>query len=151
MLLEVSLKSRDLNMSAVQCFFLIVKLSVQVSVLLLSINQKVSLIINFLSESRYHRNICLNSALVVILHSPFIISYPVEVLFQVQKLVLQLFVLSFSLSQLIGFLSQLRNKSIFIVLIHLVVMKFSFWTLRHICYVYEIFQFIFNFINKISS
>jgi hypothetical protein len=50
-------------------------------------------------------------------------------LLKVQKLVLQCFVLSFSLSELHRLLSQLSNKPVFVVLVHVIVIKFAFWTL----------------------
>ena len=106
---KVTSKSGDLCMSRVEDILLGVKFCVEVGILLLSINQETLLIINLLSQSRDHVDVDLDSALVVILHSSFLVRHPVEVLFQGEELILEQFVFSLSLSKLHGFCSQLSN------------------------------------------
>ena len=80
MLGEVASESGDLSMSRVQDILLSVKLGVEVSVLLLSVDEEVLLVINLLSQSGDHVNVDLNTRLVIILHAAFLISDTVEVL-----------------------------------------------------------------------
>lgn len=119
-------------MSGVQGFLLVVQLGIEVGILLLSIHEEVSLVINLLSKSRYHANVGLDSAFIIIFHASLLIGDSVEVLLQVQQLVLKSFVFSFSLSKLHGFLSKLGYESILVILVKIIVAQLAFWTLRHI-------------------
>ena len=78
---KVTSESSNLSVSRVQDILLGVKFGVQISILLLSINQQTLLIIDLLSQSRDHIDVDLNSALIIILHPSFLISNPVEILF----------------------------------------------------------------------
>lgn len=131
MLGKITSQTSDLSVSRVQDIFLGVQLSVQISILLLSINEKTLLVINFLSEGGDHINVDLNSALVVVLHSSLLVSNSVEVLLQGKKLILEQFVFSLSLSQFHGFGSQLGNEPVFVVLSDGSVCEFSLWASGH--------------------
>jgi len=130
-LAEVSLQSRDLGVSVVQRLLLTVQLGVKVSILLFAIDEKVSLIIDFLSESGDHADVGLDARFIIILHASLFIGYSVEILLQVQELVLEGLVLPLSVSQLVGFLSQLCNKSVFVILVEVVLTQFSLRALGH--------------------
>lgn len=80
MLAQVGFKSRDLDMAIVECVLLAVELGVKVSVLLLAVDEQVPLIVDFLPERGDHADIGLDATLVVVLHAPLIVGYPVEVL-----------------------------------------------------------------------
>ena len=69
-------------MSNVEYLLLLVQLGIKISILLLSIDEEALLIINFLTESRDHVDIYLNSVLVVFLHSSFFIGDSIEILFE---------------------------------------------------------------------
>jgi len=112
-------------MSVIEGLFLIVKFGVQIGVLLFPVDQEVLLIVNLLSKGCYHVDVCLHSALIVILHSPLLISNAVEVLLQVQQLVLQVLVFSLPLSQIHSFLPQLGHKAVFVVLVSGSIVQFS--------------------------
>ena len=71
---KVTSESSNLSVSRVQDILLGVKFGVQISILLLSINQQTLLIINLLSQSRDHIDVDLNSTLIIILHPSFLIS-----------------------------------------------------------------------------
>lgn len=116
MLSEVTSQSRNLCVSRVQDIFLGVKFSVQISILLLSVNEQALLIIDFLSQSRNHVDVYLNSTLVVVLHSSLLIGDSVEVLLQGEQLILKELVFSLPLSELHGFCSQLSNEPVFVIL-----------------------------------
>jgi hypothetical protein len=81
MLGKVASQSSNLCVSGVENILLGIKLGVEISILLLSINQQTLLIIDLLSQSRDHIDVYLNSALIIILHPSFLISNPVEILF----------------------------------------------------------------------
>lgn len=116
MLSEVTSQSRNLCVSRVQDILLGVKFSIQIGILLLSVNEQALLIIDFLSQSRNHVDVYLNSALVVVLHSSLLIGDSVEVLLQGEQLILKELVFSLPLSELHGFCSQLSNESVFVIL-----------------------------------
>ena len=103
-------------MSRVESVLLVIQLGVQIGILLLPVHEEVLLVVDLLSESLDHVDVDLNSASIVFLHSPLFIGYSIEVLLQVQKLVLKVFVLALSLSQVHGLLSKLGYKPIFLVL-----------------------------------
>ena len=124
---QVTSQSGDFSVSRVQDVLLGVELSVEVSILLLSVDEKTLLVIDLLSEGGNHVDIDLDPALVVVLHSPLLVGNPVEVLLQSQQLVLQQLVLSFSLPQLHGFGSQLGHESVLVVLGDGGVREFSLW------------------------
>ena len=86
---KVTSESSNLSVSRVQDILLGVKFGIQISILLLSINQQTLLIIDLLSQSRDHIDVDLNSALIIILHPSFLISHPVEILFQGEELILE--------------------------------------------------------------
>ena len=86
---KVTSESSNLSVSRVQNILLGVKFGVQISILLLSINQQTLLIIDLLSQSRDHIDVDLNSALIIILHPSFLISHPVKILFQGEELILE--------------------------------------------------------------
>ena len=113
---KVAPQSGNLCVSRVENILLGIKLSVEISILLLSVNEEILLIIDFLSEGRNHIDINLNSTLVVILHSSLLISYSVEVLFEGKKLVLKQLVFTLSLTQFHGLGSELSDQSILMVL-----------------------------------
>ena len=96
MLSEVRLQLGNFSVSVVQDTLLSIELGVQISILLLSVNEQVLLVIDFLSQSRDHVDVHFNSALVVILHSSLLISYSIEVLLKSKKLVLEKLVFTFS-------------------------------------------------------
>ena len=132
-------------MAIVESVLLAIELSVEVSVLLLSVDEQVPLIIDLLSKGRDHANVGLDTTLVVVLHAPLVVRYSVEVLLEVQQLLLQLLVFTLSLSQLHGFLSQLGYQAVFVVLVSSGVLQFPLRTLGHT------FLLIFNFlIDKLS-
>mgnify|MGYP006879434243 CR=1 FL=1 len=81
-LVQVTLQSRDFNVSVVQAVFLGIKLSVKVRILLFPVYEEVLLIINFLSQSLNHVDVNFNSASVVLFHSSLVIGYSVEILLQ---------------------------------------------------------------------
>ena len=81
MLAKVIFQSRNFNMPIIQGVFLTIQLSIQISILLLSINQEVSLIVDFLSECTNHADVGFDSSFIVILHLSFIVGYPIEILF----------------------------------------------------------------------
>lgn len=116
MLGQVALQPRNLHMSRVESVLLVIQLGVQIGILLLPVHEEVLLVVDLLSESLDHVDVDLNSASIVFLHSPLFIGYSIEVLLQVQKLVLKVFVLALSLSQVHGLLSKLGYKPIFLVL-----------------------------------
>jgi len=142
---KVTSQSGDLGMSRVENILLGVKLGVEISVLLLSIDEQALLVVNLLPQSRDHIDIDLNSTLVVILHSPLLIGDSVEVLLQGQKLILEVLVLTLPLPEFHGLSSQLSNESIFVVLSNGGIGKLSLWTSRH-CWVLLFSKFIY-FIN----
>jgi hypothetical protein len=131
MLSEITSESGDLSMSRVEDILLGVEFSVQIGILLLPVNEKALLIIDFLSQSRDHVDVDLNPTLVVVLHSSLLIGHSVEVLLQGEQLILQQFVFSLPLSELHGFSSQLSNESVFVVLSNGGVGKLSLWTSGH--------------------
>lgn len=116
MLGQVALQPRNLHMSRVESVLLVIQLGVQIGILLLPVHEEILLVVDLLSESLDHVDVDLNSASIVFLHSPLFIGYSIEVLLQVQKLVLKVFVLALSLSQVHGLLSKLGYKPIFLVL-----------------------------------
>ena len=69
-------------MSNVEYLLLLIQLGIEISILLLSVDEEALLIINFLTESRNHVDIDLNSVFVVFLHSSFFIGDSIEVLFE---------------------------------------------------------------------
>jgi hypothetical protein len=117
-------------MSAIESIFLRIQFSVEVGVLLFSVDQEVLLVIYFLSQSLNHIDINFNSASVVFLHSAFLISYSIEALFKIQELVLKIFVVPLSLSKVHGLLSQLCYESILLVLDDNFVVELSIRALR---------------------
>jgi hypothetical protein len=116
MLGKVASQSSNLCVSRVENILLGIKFSVEISILLLSVNQEILLIINFLSESGNHIDIHFNSTFVVILHSSLLIGDSVEVLFKSQELILKKFVFTFSLTEFHGLSSKLSYQPIFMVL-----------------------------------
>jgi len=112
--------------SIVQSVFLIVKFSVEVRILLLSVNEEILLVVDFLSEGLDHVNVNFHSTSVVFLHSSFVIGYSIEVLFKAQKLILKIFIFSFSCSKIHCFLSELGDQSILMILNLTLIHKFSF-------------------------
>ena len=107
MLVQITLQSRNFNMPIVEAIFLAVELSVKIRVLLFSINKEILLVIDLLSQGLDHVDVNFNSASVVLLHSSLIISYSIEVLLEREKLVLEVFVFSFSGSEVHSLLSEL--------------------------------------------
>jgi hypothetical protein len=93
----------------VKDIFLGVKLGIEVSVLLLSIDEEVLLVINLLSQSGDHIDVDLNTRLVVVLHAALFISDTVEVLLQTEELILEKLVFSFSGTKVHGLSSELSN------------------------------------------
>jgi hypothetical protein len=83
MLTQIGLQSGNFDMSVIQGLFLLIKLGVKIGVLLLSVYQEVSLIINFLSEGSNHSNVGFNSGFVIIFHLSFLVSYSIKVLLKV--------------------------------------------------------------------
>ena len=69
-------------MSNVEYLLLLVQLGIEISILLLSIDEEALLIIYFLTEGRNHVDIDLNSVFVIFLHSSFFIGDSIEVLFE---------------------------------------------------------------------
>ena len=132
MLSKVASKSSNFCVSRVENILLGIKLSVEISILLLSVDQEILLIINFLSEGWDHIDIDFNSTFVVIFHSSFLIGDSVEVLFKSQELILKKFVFTLSLTELHGFRSKLSYQPIFMILSDGSIGKFSFRTFRHI-------------------
>lgn len=116
MLSQITLQSGNLDMSIIQSVFLGIQLGVKISILFFPINQKVLLVIDFLSQGSNHIDISFNSAFVIILHSSLFIGDSVEILFEIEELILQIFVFTFSLSEIHGLLTELGNKSILVVL-----------------------------------
>ena len=104
-------------MTRVQDFFLAVQFSVEVGVLLLAVYQQASLVVNLVAKSADHADIGLHTALEVILHSPLLIGYSIEILLKVQKLILKRLIVSFPLPEFHGFLSELSNQSVLVVLV----------------------------------
>ena len=81
-------------MTLVESVLLSVKLRVEISILLLSVDQKVLLIVDLLAKSVNGVNVNLHTASVVILHPALIIGGSIKRLFKVEKLVLQILVLT---------------------------------------------------------
>lgn len=69
-------------MSIVEAVLLAVKLGIQIRILLLSVDEEILLVIDFLSQRLDHVDIDFNSASVVLLHSSLVIGNPIEVLFE---------------------------------------------------------------------
>lgn len=107
MLGKVASQSSNLCVSGVENILLGIKLGVEISILLLSINQEILLVINFLSESGDHIDVDFNSTLVVILHSSLLISDSVKVLLKSKKLILKKLVFTLSLTEFHGLSSKL--------------------------------------------
>ena len=133
MLQEIRLESRNLHVSAVQSILLGIKLCVEVSVLLLAVDQEVLLVIDLLTKGRNHVDVGLDAGSVIVLHSTFLISDTVEALLEVEKLVLKILVLSLTSAEVHGLLSQLGDESILVVLARTCIKKLPWWAFRH-CY-----------------
>ena len=115
-------------MPIIKSLLLAIQLSVEVSILLLPVDQEVLLVIYLLPESTDHVDVSFNSALVVVLCAPLLICDSVEVLLQVEELLLQVLVLSLALSQVHGFLPQLSDKPIFMILSCCSIVQLPLWT-----------------------
>lgn len=125
---QITSESGDLGVPRVQDVLLSVELCIEVSVLLLSVDEQTLLIIDLLSQGRDHIDVYLNSTLVVIFHSSLFIGNSVEVLLQGEELILKQLVFSLSLSELHGLGSQLSDESIFVVLSDGGIGELSLWT-----------------------
>ena len=79
---QVGLEFSDLGVSTVQNVLLGVELSIEVSVLLLAVDEQVLLVVNFLSQGGYHVDIDLDAALVIVLHAALLVGNAVEVLLE---------------------------------------------------------------------
>ena len=84
MLGQVTLESRNFHVPTIQSVLLGVQLRIQVSILLLSVDEEVLLVVDFLPQRLNHVNVNFHTAAVVLLHSSFFISYSVEALLQVK-------------------------------------------------------------------
>ncbi len=79
--------------------FLPFKLNIQITVLFLLICEDGFLLIHFVSEVSDKHEVSFNSAFIVIVHSAFIVTQLVEVLFKSEELVLKGFVVSLLLAE----------------------------------------------------
>ena len=93
-----------------------VQFSVEVGILLFTINQKVLLVVDFLSQGADHVDVDLNPGSIVVLHSALFISGPVECLLKIKKLILKILVLPLSSSEVHSLLSELGHKPVLVIL-----------------------------------
>lgn len=112
---QVCSKSGYLYGTLVLKVLLTFKLNIEITILLLPISEYALLVIDFIPEISYEKQISINSGLVVVVHPAFLVVEPVEVGLQGEQLVLQGLVVAFTLSELGGFLLKLGNKSVFVV------------------------------------
>ncbi len=88
----------------VKGILLSLKLNIEVTVLLLSVSKDGLLVINLVSQVSDEDQVAINSSLVVIIYSSLLLIKFVELVFKVEKLILESFVVSFSLSEFNRFL-----------------------------------------------
>ena len=89
--------------------------NIEVAVLLFPVSEYAFLVIDFVPEVSYEQQVSVYPALVVIVHSAFLIVKPVKVRLQGQQLVLEGLVVALTLSEFGGFLLELGYQSVFVI------------------------------------